>query len=505
MIRIAARGVEKRYGVVRALKSVDFDVHAGAVNVLIGENGAGKSTLMRIIAGVETLDGGDLVIEGKPAVIRSVQDAAAYGIGIVHQELSLCPNLSVTQNIFLERVLARGVAIDHRRERARAVELLARLGAAINPDTLVGALRVGEQQIVEIARALSRDVSVLILDEPTSALSAAETERLFQVVDELRGAGVAIIYISHRLEEIVRIGDHVTVLRDGERVAYAERGEFSVEWIVHHMLGGATTAPRRTACTPGSEMLVVTDLEVPRANGNLAVADASFSVRCGEITALYGLLGAGRSELFEAICGALPARGSIRVDGVELTGKSLRARLRHGVQFVAEDRKTEGLFANFSVARNMSVSVLDRLRRMGFLSAEHESGAVRPMMGRMGVKAASPDIAIGALSGGNQQKVLIGRALLPGPRLVLLDEPGRGVDIGARAEIFEVMRELAAEGIAVLFSTSDLVEAIAAADRVLVMAGGRITDDMPAAQASEDRLVRAANATAPIPSVTEAA
>ncbi len=494
MIRIAARNIVKRYGAVHALRDVDLDIHGGAVNVLIGENGAGKSTLMRIIAGVETPDDGSLLLDGAPIRLRSVQDAAAHGIGIVHQELSLCPNLSVAENIFLDRGIAGGLALHPRAERARAAELLARLGAAIDPATPVGALRVGEQQIVEIARALSRDVSVLILDEPTSALSAAETERLFAVIGELRAAGVAIVYISHRLEEIVRIGDHVTVLRDGRRVAYAGRGEFSVDWIVGHMLGDQAMPRRRDAVVAGPEVLRVEDLSVPRASGGLAVDRVGFAAHAGEITALYGLLGAGRSELFEAICGAGESRGSIRVEGVELASLPLRARLARGVQYVPEDRKTEGLFHNFAVGQNLSVSVLDRLRR-GLLSPARETLSVVPMMQRMGVKAPSPRAPIGTLSGGNQQKVLIGRSLLPGPRVLLLDEPGRGVDVGARAEIFAAMRDLAAQGIAILFSTSDLIEALGAADRILVMAGGRITADLRAAEATEEALVRAANHT----------
>ena len=494
MIKVAARNIVKRYGAVRALDDVDFDAHAGAVNVLIGENGAGKSTLMRIVAGVETLDGGTLLIDGQPATFRSIADAARHGIGIVHQELSLCPNLTVTQNIFLDRSVTPGRTLDHRAERARAVDILARLGARIDPDTPVEALSIGEQQVVEIARALSRDVSVLILDEPSSALSATEIEQLFAVIAELKQAGVAIIYISHRMQEIERIGDHVTILRDGRRVASAARGEFSIPWIVRHMMG-AEGAPRpRAAVTPGRTLLSVTGLEVRRPGGGLAVDGLSMEARAGEVTAIYGLLGAGRSEMFEAICGARAAAGSIVVDGVAIDALPLDARLRLGVQFVPEDRKSEGLFDNLAVGQNLSVSVLDRLRRAGLLSGRAERDAVTPMMEIMAVKAPSGDAPIGALSGGNQQKVLIGRSLLPGPKVLLLDEPGRGVDVGARSEIFDKMRGLSAQDVAVIFSTSDLVEATAFADRILVMAQGRITADLPAAEASEEVLLRAANA-----------
>jgi erythritol transport system ATP-binding protein len=494
MIRVAARNIVKRYGALRALDDVDFDAHAGAVNVLIGENGAGKSTLMRIIAGVEAPDGGTLLIDGQPALFRSIADAAAHGIGIVHQELSLCPNLTVTQNLFLDRGVAPPLTLDHRRERARAIEVLARLGVAIDPDTPVGTLSIGEQQVVEIARALSRDMSVLILDEPTSALSAAEVERLFAVIDELKQTGVAIIYISHRMQEIERIGDHVTVLRDGRRVAAASRGAFSTPWIVRHMLGAEGTSRPRTTPAPGRTLLAVNDLQVRRANGALAVDRVGLEAKAGEIVAIYGLLGAGRSELFEAICGARPSTGGIVVDGVAIEGMPLDRRLRLGVRLVPEDRKSEGLFDNLSVGRNLSVAVLDRLRRSGLLSARAERSVVTPMMQAMAVRAPSPDTPIAALSGGNQQKVLIGRSLLPGPKVLLLDEPGRGVDVGARSEIFNRLRTLSAQDVAVVFSTSDVMEATAFADRILVMARGRITADLPAAEASEAVLLRAANA-----------
>ncbi|WP_347304054.1 sugar ABC transporter ATP-binding protein [Croceibacterium sp. TMG7-5b_MA50] len=496
MIRVAARNIIKRYGVIRALDDVDFDAHAGAVNVLIGENGAGKSTLMRIVAGVETCDGGTLSIDGQPVVLRSIADAAAHGIGIVHQELSLCPNLTVTQNIFLDRSVNSGRMLDHRAERARAVEILGRLGARIDPDTPVHALSIGEQQVVEIARALSRDVSTLILDEPSSALSAAEIEQLFAVIAELKNAGVAIIYISHRMQEIERIGDHVTILRDGRRVAYADRGEFSIPWIIQHMMGSEGTPRPHASGTPGRTMLSIANLKVRRASGALAVDGLDMEARAGELTAIYGLLGAGRSELFEAICGARPSSGSIRVDGTAIDRLPLHARLEHGVQLVPEDRKAEGLFGNLAVGQNLSVSVLDRLRRLGLVSRQAEHETITPMMRTMAVKAPSAATPIGALSGGNQQKVLIGRSLLPGPRVLLLDEPGRGVDVGARAEIFSRMRDLCAQDVAVIFSTSDVVEATTFADRILVMAQGRITADLPAAEASEEVLLRAANASA---------
>jgi len=493
MIRLEARGITKRYGTVSVLREVDFAVHAGAVNALLGENGAGKSTLMKIIAGVERHDGGQVLLDGAPVTFRSVQDASARGVGIVHQELSLCPNLTVAENVFLDRSVAGRPLIDHKRERDRTAQLLARLGAQIDPDARVAALAMGDRQIVEIARALSRDVSVLILDEPTSALSTAETDRLFAVLDDLRASGVGIIYISHRMQEIARIADHVTVLRDGRSVAHAPRGAFTIPWVVRQMVGRYLVPTVRTGRTTGAEILALTGVIVRRRNGTAAVDRLDLSVRAGEVTALYGLLGAGRTELLEAVYGVRAAEGEIRLEGRDLAGLPLRRRAGHGVGFVTEDRQQEGVFANLDVRRNVSMPVLDRLRRMLLLSARAERAAVDPMLATMRVKTPSPHAAIGVLSGGNQQKVLIARALLDRPRLLMLDEPGRGVDIAARAEIFEVLRGLAAGGAAILFATSDLIEATTAADRVVVMAAGRITGDFTGAAIDEAALVQAAN------------
>lgn len=505
MIRLTARNVVKRYAATVALDGVEFDIHAGAVNVLIGENGAGKSTLMRIVAGVERPDSGELILEGEPVSFRSVEDAAAKGIGIVHQELSLCPNLTVAENIFLVHGVTAGLTNNRVEERRLAMQALQRLGAEIDPDAIVGELSVGEQQLVEIARVLSRNASVLVLDEPTSALSASEIVNLFRVIDELRAADVAIVYISHRMQEIEQIGDYVTVLRNGHVVAAAARDEFSIPWIVRHMLGDEGQFPQRGPSQAGPCLLEVDGLEVRRANGNVAVDNVSLEIRSGELTAIYGLLGAGRTELFEALCGARPSRGTILLDGTEVQSLPLHQRIRAGLQIVPEDRKAAGIFANLAVSDNLSLSVLDRLRRQGFLSARSERSAVDAIMARIGVKAPSPAAPIGALSGGNQQKVLIGRSLMPEPRVLLLDEPGRGVDVGARSEIFESMRSLTRTGVAVLFSTSDLADALHVADRILVMSGGRITADVRAQDADEETLVRAASATIPHAVPVEAA
>ncbi|MCW6530470.1 sugar ABC transporter ATP-binding protein [Sphingomonas sp. MMSM20] len=493
-VPLRAEGVAKSYGATRALRGVDFDVVAGAVNVLIGENGAGKSTLMRILAGVERPDEGRLLLDGEAVSFLSVRDAARRGIGIVFQELNLCPNLSVTENIFLGRSVSAGLGIDKKREHDRAAAVLARLGAAIDPDALVGDLRIGQQQIVEIARALAEDARILILDEPTSALSDSEVATLFEVIAELKRDGVGIVYISHRLEELMRIGDFITVMRDGALVASVPVAEASVPWIVEQMLGETGGLDVRSAAnTPGAPVLEIEHATVRRPDGMALVDDVSLTLRAGEIVAIYGLLGAGRTELLEHICGARRGEGTIRLNGERIERLSIAARIERRLLLVPEDRQREGLFPNLQVGGNLAMSFLDQLAPRGLISRLSENRAVAAMIGRLGIKARSGATLIGALSGGNQQKVVIGRCLMRDPVAILLDEPSRGIDVGARAEVFATMRTLSAEGLAILFTTSDLFEALTIADRVVVMAAGRVTADLPADVADQTGLVRAAN------------
>ena len=501
MTLLAARSIRKVYGATVALDGVDFDAHAGAVNVLIGENGAGKSTLMKILAGVIAPAEGELWLDGKTVRFASVKDAAAAGIGIVHQELNLCPNLTVAENIFLGRERMKGGRIDKAAEQAEAQSLLDRLGTAIAPDARIDSLRIGQQQIVEIARALAEDARILIMDEPTSALSATEVETLFRLIAELRAAGTAIIYISHRLEELLRIGDYITVLRDGRRCASAPIADCSLDWIIGHMLGEAGVPERVPgSLVAGPVVLEVSGATVERGDGTPLVDHVDAAFRAGEITCIYGLLGAGRTELLELIAGLRRGSGSIRLGGEELSGLSLADRVKRRLLLVPEDRQRDGLVPNLTVGGNLGLAFLSKLLRFGMISAAAEKVSVQGMMERLGVKARAPETPIGALSGGNQQKVVIGRCLMPGPASILLDEPSRGIDVGARSEIFETMRTLAAAGIAVVFTSSDLAETRTIADRVLVLASGRLTADMPVAQATEATLVRAANG-APIPAL----
>ena len=503
---LRAAGIEMRYGATHALKGVDFVVETGKVAVLIGENGAGKSTLMRIIAGVETPTGGELLLDGEPVRLGSVREAARAGIGMVHQELNLCPNLTVAENIFLAHGPQGETALlDKAAERAAARDLLARLGQSIDPDRPVGALSIGEQQIVEIAKALAEKCRILIFDEPTSALSEAEVEILFKVIADLKAGGVGVVYISHRLEELLRVGDTVTILRDGRIVAHRNAAEASVNWIVEQMLGEEGQLGRIAAHrVEGPPVLSIEHVSRARDAGSAALDDVSLSIGTGAVVAIYGLLGSGRTELLETAFGARrPGAGRVLLRGEDVTRLSIADRAVRGVHFVSEDRKAQGLFANLSVRGNMALSDLARYATRGLLSQVREEREVGAMIARLGVKTASAEAAIGSLSGGNQQKALIGRALLPGPAALLLDEPSRGVDVGARAEIFATIAQLADDGLAVVLTTSDVIEALAVADRIVVMSGGRVTLDMPAAQATETMLIRAANAQAgAVPEIT---
>lgn len=491
---LRAEKVTKAFPGTIALQDVDFEVRAGTVNVLVGENGAGKSTLMKILAGVERPSSGRLLLDGKEVSFHSVRDAGRHGIGIIFQELNLCPNLSVAENIFISHPPLRfGIDIDARQQIERARLLLKRLEQEIEPTTLVADLRIGQQQIVEIAKAFAEEVRILIMDEPTSALSATEVDVLFRVINELKAAGVAIIYISHRLEELGRIGDNVTVLRDGRIQATAAMAEATIPWIIGKMVGpmldAATTSTARVDRAP---MLEIAELRLPRASGGFTVDHVSLAVAPGEVVGIYGLLGAGRSELFECLMGLQPMmQGDIRLDGKPLGDLPLAARIRAGLALVPEDRQREGLVQSLSVAKNLTLASLWRFLRGIAIAERRERDAVAEAIKSLWIKVSSPDVEVTALSGGNQQKVVIGKTLLTRPKVLLLDEPSRGIDIGAKAEVFRTMRKLADDGLAVLFSTSDLMEVMAIPDRILVMSNGKLTGNFQRRDATEELLVAA--------------
>ncbi|MCA9836234.1 MAG: sugar ABC transporter ATP-binding protein [Trueperaceae bacterium] len=492
-IILRAEAVTKVYPGTLALDKVDFNIRRGKVNVLIGENGAGKSTLMKILSGVEESTSGKLLLEGKEITLKSPRDATRQGIGIIYQELNLFPNLSVSENIFMGREkLSNFGVIDHKAQETIAQGLLKRTQQPISPKSLVADLRIGQQQIVEIAKALAQNAQILIMDEPTSALSQHEVESLFSIIQDLTAQGVSIVYISHKLDELLRIGDFFTILRDGRLVAEAPAAEVSLEWIVEKMVGRSSDSLFHREEHEAKEVLLeVSHLNLPRAGGGMLLDDVSFKLRAGEVLGIYGLMGSGRTELLESLMGLQPqASAAIKLAGKAVSG-DIKTRIRSGLALVPEDRQRMGLVQVLSVAKNMTLSSLKRFVRGLALSDTQEKKGVEQMIKELSVKVADPAQLITSLSGGNQQKVVVAKSLLTEPKVLLLDEPTRGIDVAAKGEMFSIMNELSKKGLGMIFVSSELKEIMAMADRVLVLAKGRISADLARADLSEQALVAA--------------
>ncbi|MFC7374883.1 sugar ABC transporter ATP-binding protein [Brachybacterium sp. GCM10030267] len=485
-----ARDIVKTYGGTRALKGVDFGVHRGQVTTLFGENGAGKSTLMKILSGVEQPTSGSIILDGQPVTFATTNDARDHGIAIIHQELSLAPNLSVRDNIFLGREITRAGGVDYAEETRQAAALLADLRLDVSPAAMVGDLRVGQQQIVEIARALSIDARILIMDEPTSALAAKEVEILFGIIEELTARGVSLVYISHHLEEALQVTDHAVVLRDGTMTARGDREEIDLAWIVQHMVGehfDLGSPPEGHAF--GDPVLEIQDLTVrdPENPERAVVDELSLTVREGEIVCLYGLMGAGRTEVLEAVAGrGRIAGGRILYRGQQLGPESIGERIAMGIGLVPEDRQRDGLVQTMSVGQNLTLSSIRQFLTRGFLSRRKETALADGLIRDVTVKAPGPQTPIGSLSGGNQQKVVIGKALATGPGVMLLDEPSRGIDIGAKAEVFGLLADRAREGLGVVYSTSEVEECFSIAHRIVVLRRGRISAEFGPDAAKSD-------------------
>ncbi|WP_415854795.1 sugar ABC transporter ATP-binding protein [Sinomonas sp. G460-2] len=497
---LQAHNVTKRYGGTHALKGVDFEVLVGRVVGLFGENGAGKSTLMKILSGIESPTTGSLELRGEPVEFANTVEARDRGISIIHQELSLCPNLSVRDNIFMGReILTKAGSVDYKAESEVVERLMERLEERIHPETLVADLRLGQQQIVEIARALSTEARILIMDEPTSALSAAEVEVLFKVIRDLTSDGVSIVYISHHLEEAMEICDHAVVLRDGEIVAQAETKDVSLDWIVGNMVGRNFDLGSPPDVEFGETALEIDGVKVadPANPERLAVNGISINVRAGEIVCIYGLMGAGRTELLEAAAGRGPlVGGRITVHGRDLAGMTIAERIKWGLTLVPEDRQRDGLVQTMSVGRNLSLASIGSFVKGVLMSPSAEGKLVRQGIQDVRVKTAGPWASIGSLSGGNQQKVVIGKMLATNPKVILLDEPSRGIDIGAKTEVFNLLSELAGKGLAVLYSTSEVNECFGVANRVIVMSKGRISAEFDATTATKEQVMAASGESA---------
>jgi erythritol transport system ATP-binding protein len=497
---LEARGVTRRYDSTLALDRVDFHVRAGAVNVLIGENGAGKSTLMRLLAGVEQPNSGEIWMNGRCIELRSPRDAADAGIAIVHQELAVMDNLDIAENIFAGRELVRSAfLVDRDAEGSRATEALHQLGKPLAIRTAAGSLSLGNRQVVEVARALAGDARVLILDEPTSALSATEAAGLFRVIESLKARGVAIVYISHRLNELLLLGDYFTVLRDGRVVGEGTRDSIDRTWIVERMSGRKPELHdirRSTEGADGQPVLLEVRGATVKPGPESPLDRLDLTLCAGEIVGIYGLLGAGRTELLEAIAGLrASSAGSVKVEGKDVRLRSVAGALDAGIAFVPEDRQRDGLVPDLSIRENISLASLGDFSRGGFLRLRDESARVQELAKQLHIAAHDLELPITSLSGGNQQKTLLARCLMRNPKILLLDEPTRGVDVGAKTEIYRVLRSLAARGLAILFATSEIEEAQLLADRILVMTQGAFIAEFAATDATDEALFAAASPT----------
>ncbi|WP_341214081.1 sugar ABC transporter ATP-binding protein [uncultured Limimaricola sp.] len=487
---LEARNLRKQFGTNTVLKDVDLCLSAGEVHAIVGENGAGKSTLIKILAGVHRADGGSVVLAGQSLDLSSPQAALRHGIVVIHQELSLAPHLTAEENIFLGHFPRTPLGLINRRKmRDRTRELLDRLSIDIDASVPVGRLSIAQQQMIEIAKAISVDARILVLDEPTAVLDAHRVDTLFELIERLKAQGIGVIFISHHLEEVFRIADRVTVLRDGERTGTEEVRKVDQDWLVTKMIGRDFERQAKRKRSMGEVALTLEGL-----SSEGAFEDVTFELREGEILGLAGLIGAGRTEIAQAIFGLRRvSSGTIRVLGRLVSIKNPGTATRHGIAYVSEDRQAFGLLPNRSVRENATISNLARFRSFGMLRLDREHSFVRDQIDRLDIRLPSMQSEIRTLSGGNQQKVLLSRAMANRPRVLIFDEPTRGVDIGAKREIYSFIEDLAENGAAIIVISSEMEEVLRLADRVLVIRGGRVAAELPGSAATEERIMRAAS------------
>jgi len=482
--------IDKRFTGVHALRQVDFDLDEGEIHALVGENGAGKSTLMKVLVGIAPKDSGEILYRGHPFNPRDPKHALEMGIGIIHQELNMMDHLTVAENIFIGRESTRmgGLLLDKSDQNRRAAELFKRLKMNIDPRETLGRLTVGKQQMVEIAKAVSHRLRILILDEPTAALTEAEIEELFTIMRDLARRGVGMIHISHRLDEIHRIADRVTVLRDGERVDTKKTAEVTKQQIINMMVGRVIyEQPKSKSDVPADSPVV---LRVNRLNAGRLVRNVSFELREGEILGIAGLMGSGRTETARAIFGADEVQsGSIEVRGRRISIRSPEDAVTHGIGYLSEDRKRFGLAVNLSVRDNLAMATYDRFQRGLFIHAKGVREVTEEFVQRLNIKTPSLEQLLRNLSGGNQQKVVIAKWLIRNCDILIFDEPTRGIDVGAKSEIYTLMNELIREGKSIIMISSELPEILRMSDRIIVMCEGRVTGELAIENASQEAIM----------------
>ena len=485
------RGIGKRFPGVVALDNVDFTLEPGKIHALMGENGAGKSTLIKIMAGVYGKDAGTIRMRGREVDIKSPRDSLREGIKVVFQEIALISEFTVAENIFLEGYpTGRAGSIDWKKIRADSAALFNRIGFNVDPAARTGSLPVSQQQMVEIARALAHEARVVVMDEPTSSLTPNEVALLFTVIRRLAALGIAVVYVSHKLDEVFEIADTVTALRDGRHISTKPIGEHTNDTLIQDMIGRRidNLFPRQRGAAGSKVALSVEKLSTAK-----KLIDVSFEARAGEVLGFFGLMGAGRTELAKAIVGYDPiTSGTITVDGQRLAPHDTRTGVRLGIGLLTEDRKSEGLMGELPVYQNASLASLGAFARLGFVDKAKEHQAVQDYVDRFRIKTPSLFQQVKNLSGGNQQKVLISRWLMRGLKVIVVDEPTRGIDVGAKSEIFALIDRLAGEGLAVVMMTSEMPELLGLADRIAVMCEGRLTAVMPREEATQEKILNSA-------------
>ncbi len=485
------QGIQKYFSGVHALKGVDFELKAGEVHALMGENGAGKSTLIKVLCGIHKSDGGTISYFGEEVSFHNIAESQAAGISVIHQELNMMNHLTVAQNMFIGREFMKAAFISDREMEEQAQHLFDKMGVQIDPSVKLGDLTVGKQQMVEIAKAVSRDCKLLVLDEPTAALTQPEVEELFKIMRDLQAKGIGMIYISHRMDEINRISDRVTVMRDGEYVGTVNTAEVTKDDIVKMMVGRVIMGEQKECSTVPADAPVI--LEVKHLNAGKEVKDVSFTLRKGEILGLAGLMGAGRTEVARALYGADPRQtGEIILGGRKVKIKTPEQAVRNGICYLSEDRKRYGLMLDKSVTENTTISSVDSFITAGIISDAKMRAASAEYNEKLRTKTPSMEQLLKNLSGGNQQKVIIARWLMKNADIFIFDEPTRGIDVGAKSEIYRLMEELVAEGKSIIMISSELAEILRMSDRIMVMCEGRKTGELDIAEATQENIMQLA-------------